>query len=169
VFVATRAHAVLPWLVAGGVRRLGDRAQSRLDAGGQIPQAAAVSGRLARVAFGRRPSPVAVAQVAEMSTSIPPEAFLPSGLGLLDHDAREALTGTRTPSMVVVGTRDLLTPVRSSRHLAGLLDGSQLHILPGAGHQLMQERPEELAALIDDFVGGLPAAAAEIARADAAR
>ena len=63
---------------------------------------------------------------------------------------------TRTPSMVVVGTRDLLTPVRSSRHLAGLLEGSRLHVLPGAGHQLMQERPDELAKLIDDFVHDLP-------------
>ena len=37
VFVATRAHAVVPALVAGTVRRLGDRAQAKLDAGGQIP------------------------------------------------------------------------------------------------------------------------------------
>ena len=30
-------------------------------------------------------------------------------------------------------------------------------MLPGAGHQLMQERPDELAALLDDFVRRLPA------------
>jgi pimeloyl-ACP methyl ester carboxylesterase len=167
VFVATRAHAVVPALVAGTVRRLGDRAQAKLDAGGNIPQSPAVGARLARVAFGQRPSPRAVAQVAEMTMSIPPEAFLPSGLGLLDHDARDALRRTRTPSMVVVGTRDLLTPVRSSRHLAGLLEGSRLHVLPGAGHQLMQERPDELAKLIDEFVADLPEAAAQMARADA--
>lgn len=168
VFVATRAHAVVPVLVAGVVRRLGDRAQAKLDAGGTIPQSAALGGRFVRLAFGQRPSPAAVAQVAEMSTSIPPEAFLPSGLGLLDHDAREALRRTHTPSMVIVGTRDLLTPVRSSKHLAGLLEGSQLHVLPGAGHQLMQERPDELAELIDEFVADLPEAAAEMARADVA-
>jgi pimeloyl-ACP methyl ester carboxylesterase len=163
VFVATRAHAVVPALAAGFMRRAGDRAQAKLDAGGALPRSAAISGRMARVAFGRRPSPVAVAQVAEMTTSIPPEAFLPSGLGLLDHDARDALGRTHTPSMVVVGTRDLLTPVRSSRHLAGLLEGSQLHVLPGAGHQLMQERPDELARLIDEFVADLPQEAAAMA------
>ncbi len=165
VFVATRAHAVVPALAAGFMRRAGDRAQAKLDAGGTLPQSAAISGRMARVAFGRRPSPVAVAQVAEMTTSIPPEAFLPSGLGLLDHDAREALGRTRTPSMVVVGTRDLLTPVRSSKHLAGLLEGSRLHVLRGAGHQLMQERPDELAQLIDEFVADLPKEAAAMASA----
>ena len=87
-----------------------------------------------------------------------------SGLGLLDHDARDALRRTRTPSLVVVGTRDVLTPVRSSRHLAGLLEGSDLHVLPGAGHQLMQERPDELADLLDGFVAGLSESAADMAR-----
>jgi len=164
VFVATRAHAVVPPLVAGVARRVGDRAQARLEAGGHIPQSTALGGRLARVAFGRRPSPKALAQVAEMTTSIPPESFLPSGLGLLDHDARDALRRTRTPSLVVVGTRDVLTPVRSSRHLAGLLEGSELHVLPGAGHQLMQERPDELADLLDGFVAGLSESAADMAR-----
>jgi pimeloyl-ACP methyl ester carboxylesterase len=168
VFLATRAHAVIPPLVAGVARRLGDRAQARLEAGGHAPQSAELGGRLVRVAFGKRPSPKAVAQVAEMTTSIPPEAFLPSGLGLLDHDARDALRRTRTPSLVVVGSRDLLTPVRSSRHLADLLEGSQLHVLPGAGHQLMQERPDRLAELIYQFVAGLSGAAAEIAWADVA-
>ena len=61
-----------------------------------------------------------------MTMSIPPEAFLPSGLGLLDHDARDALRRTRTPSMVVVGTRDLLTRSGPRAILAGLLEGSRL-------------------------------------------
>ena len=52
VFVATRAHAVVPALVAGTVRRLGDRAQARLDAGRNIPQSPAVGARLARPRSG---------------------------------------------------------------------------------------------------------------------
>lgn len=157
VFVATRAHAVLPPLLAGVARSLGDRGQARLEAGHQWPEPPAMAGRLARLAFGERPSAKAVSIVADMTTAIPPEAFLPSGMGLLDHDARKALGRTETPAMVVVGSRDLLTPVAASRHLAELLPGSELHVLPGAGHQLMQERPEELAGLIDGFVHRLPA------------
>ena len=40
----------------------------------------------------------------------------------------------------------------SASHLAHLLPDSELVVLRRAGHQLMQERPDELAELLDAFV-----------------
>ncbi|CAN5765397.1 hypothetical protein BH10ACT1_BH10ACT1_08770 [soil metagenome] len=168
VFVATRAHQVMPPYVDRVAKRLVAQGQRRLDGGRELPGGSSANTRLVRAAFGDRPSARAIAIVAEMGASMDPRALVPSLDGLIDHDAREALRATRTPSLVIVGTRDLLTPVPSGRHLAHLLPDAELVVLPRAGHQLMQERPEELAQLLDAFsakVGGAsPTVAAAVDR-----
>lgn len=169
VFVATEAHQVVPPLLAGPARALIGRGQQRIDVGRPLPKGTEITERAARLAFGDRPSKRAVAVVAEMGRSIEPAALLPSLSGLLELDARTALRATRTPSLVVVGTRDLLTPVPAARHLARQLPNAELVVLARAGHQLMQERPVELAELIDAFaarVGGEAASVAEAVAAD---
>jgi pimeloyl-ACP methyl ester carboxylesterase len=157
VFVATRAHQVFPPYLDRGARALAARGQMLVDGGRPLPSRASVNDQAARLAFGDRPSKKAVGIVGEMGRSMAPEALVPSLSGLIEHDAREALRATHTPSLVVVGTRDLLTPVPSASHLAHLLPNARLVVLPRAGHQLMQERPDELAELIDDFVAKLDA------------
>lgn len=152
IFVATRAHQVVPPGIDRGARALVAQGQGLVEGGGALPARAVVTERVARLAFGERPHPRAVAIVAEMGASIVPEALVPSVAGLIEHDARVALRATETPALVVVGTRDLLTPVPAGRHLAHLLPDAELVVLPKAGHQLMQERPFELAELIDAFV-----------------
>ena len=82
-------------------------------------------------------------------------AVMPTGLGLLEHDADEALARTDTPSLVIGGELDRLLPPALSRRIADRLPNSELHILAGAGHQLMLERPDEVAELIDRFVKDL--------------
>jgi pimeloyl-ACP methyl ester carboxylesterase len=152
VFVATRAHQVLPPLLDAGARALVARGEQVLAASGDIPGRGVVNTRVVRLAFGDDPHPRAVQAVAEMGQSMVPDALVPSLAGLIEHDARVALRATHTPSLVIVGTRDVLTPVPAGRHLAHLLPNSELVVLPRTGHQIMQERPIELAELIDAFV-----------------
>jgi pimeloyl-ACP methyl ester carboxylesterase len=172
IFVATRAHQVLPPLVDAGARALVGRGGELLASGRELPAPRAANERLVRLAFGDQPHPRAVAAVADMGQAMVPEALVPSLAGLIEHDARVALRATETPSLVIVGTRDLLTPVPAGRHLAHLLPRSELVVLPRAGHQLMQERPAELAELIDAFVarieGDEPSVAAAVAGVDGA-
>ena len=52
--------------------------------------------------------------------------------------------------------------------MARLMPGSELVVLPRAGHQLMQERPDELAELIDALVARVQGEAASVADAVAA-
>lgn len=165
VFVATRAHQVLPPFVDDLARRLVEHGQHRLDGGAMLPARATVTSRLARLAFGDDPSPTAVDLVAEMGQSMDPDALIGSLSGLLDLDARVAIAATETPSMVIVGTRDLLTPVPAGRHLAHLLPDADLVVLPRCGHQVMQERPDELAELLRGFDRTLAGAASSLSRA----
>lgn len=151
VLVATRAHQVLPPYLDRAAVAVVSRGQGRVHGGHPLPAVNGVTTRLARLAFGDNPSPRAVRLVGEMGQSMEPAALIHSVGGLLPHDARDALRRTHTPSLVVVGTRDVLTPVPSASHLAHLLPAAELVVLPRAGHQLMQERPDELAELIDAF------------------
>jgi non-heme chloroperoxidase len=56
------------------------------------------------------------------------------------------------PAVVVVGTRDQLTPVSHARRLAELLPAGRLEVLPDAGHMLPCEEPDRLAELIRSLV-----------------
>jgi pimeloyl-ACP methyl ester carboxylesterase len=165
VFLATRAHQVFPPYVDRGVRAMASRGQDLLERGGELPRSSGANTRVVRMAFGDRPSKKAVRIVADMGESMEPAALISSVAGLVEHDAREALRATKTPSMVIVGTRDLLTPVPAGRHLARQLPDSEFVVLPRAGHQLMQERPDEVAELIDAFAARIAGTQPSVAAA----
>jgi pimeloyl-ACP methyl ester carboxylesterase len=56
------------------------------------------------------------------------------------------------PSAVLVGDRDRLTPPPCARAIAEALPGTELSVLPGAGHMLMLERPDEVSAALTAVV-----------------
>ena len=161
VFMDTAAYQVLPKPALPVAKALGRRINSRFDRGKPIPQRPFgeddLSWVMARVAFGRNPSAKAVDQVRRYAEEVPQSTSLPSGIDLLDHDARVALQATKTPSMVLVGSMDLLTPVWAARRIANFLPYARFEVLDGAGHQLMQERPYEFASLLDEFSKNLSA------------
>jgi 3-oxoadipate enol-lactonase len=56
------------------------------------------------------------------------------------------------PALVVHGSDDRIVPVQNGRRLAARLPHADYVELPGYGHDLAQEAPDELAALIDAFL-----------------
>ncbi|MEV6348511.1 alpha/beta hydrolase [Actinoplanes sp. NPDC051851] len=56
------------------------------------------------------------------------------------------------PAAVLVGDRDRLTPVPCAESIAAALPGTELTVLPGAGHMLPLERPEAVAAALTTIV-----------------
>ncbi len=62
----------------------------------------------------------------------------------------------RTPVLVVCGTDDKLTPIRSSEILARNIPGAALQTVEGAGHMLLLEQPGRLAKLISVFLSTIP-------------
>jgi pimeloyl-ACP methyl ester carboxylesterase len=77
--------------------------------------------------------------------------YVPLWADLLDYDGEAALESLDIPALVLVGSRDLLTPPAMARRIVSHLAHGELHVVPGAGHQLMQERPREVAGFISDL------------------
>jgi pimeloyl-ACP methyl ester carboxylesterase len=49
---------------------------------------------------------------------------------------------------LVLGERDMMTPARAGKALAAALANSRTVVLPGAGHMMMAERPDQLLAAL---------------------
>jgi pimeloyl-ACP methyl ester carboxylesterase len=52
------------------------------------------------------------------------------------------------PATFILGERDMMTPAKAGRALAAALPKSRTVVLPGAGHMMMVERPDELLAAL---------------------
>ncbi len=62
--------------------------------------------------------------------------------------ALDAAADITVPTTIVLGERDMMTPAKAGRALAAALPQSRIVVLPGAGHMMMVERPDELLAAL---------------------
>ncbi len=98
--------------------------------------------------FGKKPSLFMIEQALESATRCPDETRRGATEGLLDHDVSGRLHRVATPTLVVVGDDDKLTPLEDNRQIATAITGAELVVIPGAGHQVIWEHPGQLADLI---------------------
>jgi pimeloyl-ACP methyl ester carboxylesterase len=66
-------------------------------------------------------------------------------------DIMDQVQAIGNPTLVICGDQDVLTPIKYSRFLADKIAGARLEIVKGAGHMVMQERPEEFNKKIEAF------------------
>src|SRR5476649_2438073 len=64
--------------------------------------------------------------------------------------ALAAAANVTVPATLILGERDMMTPARAGKALAAALPNSRTVVLPGAGHMMMVERPDELLAALRD-------------------
>jgi pimeloyl-ACP methyl ester carboxylesterase len=62
--------------------------------------------------------------------------------------ALAAAAKVTAPSIVIQGSRDLMTPAKGGKAVAAAIPGCRVTMLEGAGHMLMSERPDELLAAL---------------------
>lgn len=79
--------------------------------------------------------------VGHLVLNIPAHAFAAQARAItaMSDEVREELVGLSVPTLVVVGTQDVLTPLADSEELAELIPGAELSIVPGAAHGVMIE------------------------------
>lgn len=70
-------------------------------------------------------------------------------------DIMNQVCSIEAPTLVMVGSRDQLTPVKYARYLHDKISRSRLAVVEGAGHLTMTERPSETTACIRGFLDGL--------------
>lgn len=70
------------------------------------------------------------------------------------HDATARLAELKMPVQLIWGADDPLFPVAQARRAHGLIQGSRLAVIEGAGHSPQAERPEEFNRVLDAFLRG---------------
>jgi pimeloyl-ACP methyl ester carboxylesterase len=63
----------------------------------------------------------------------------------------------KVPTLIICGQDDLMTPLNRSEYLHDQIKGSELRIIEQAGHMVMLERPNEVAAALDNFLDRISA------------
>jgi pimeloyl-ACP methyl ester carboxylesterase len=103
---------------------------------------------------------------AELGGSLAPGLWMHSGAqrvleqcrpGVLYNDlnacnayqgALDAAAKVAVPVTLILGERDMMTPAKAGKALAAALPNARTVVLPGAGHMMMVERPDELLAAL---------------------
>jgi pimeloyl-ACP methyl ester carboxylesterase len=82
---------------------------------------------------------------AERLLEAAPPGVLYADLAACDayRGAAAAAAKVVSPTTVILGERDLMTPLKGGQALAALIAGARMIVLPGAGHMPMAERPNE--------------------------
>lgn len=71
---------------------------------------------------------------------------------VIAHDVLGRLVSIRCPTSIVAGSLDIVTPVYLSEELRECIPGSDLHVIPGAGHSVYAESPAEFFAIVRQFL-----------------
>jgi pimeloyl-ACP methyl ester carboxylesterase len=73
-----------------------------------------------------------------------------------EFEVMERVNKIQVPTLIITGSADRMTPPNRSEYLRDQIEGAQLHIVGGAGHMVMIERPDEVAELLGKFVDQIP-------------
>jgi pimeloyl-ACP methyl ester carboxylesterase len=108
---------------------------------------------LLRTMFAERTVPELVAAFGSSM-----EAFHPAGFRTMARasaeDLRPALPQLNLPTLLVYGDQDVRAPLEVARHLHESIAGSELVVLPDAGHLCNIESPREFNAALRGFLRG---------------
>jgi pimeloyl-ACP methyl ester carboxylesterase len=64
------------------------------------------------------------------------------------QDAFAAAGKVAVPSIVIQGSRDVMTSAKAGKAVANAIPGCRLAVIEGAGHMLMSERPDDVLAAL---------------------
>lgn len=115
-----------------------------------------VDGMLPKL-FAASADPAVKARVEKLMRAQSPQAVAAAARGMaLRSDGKDILSRFSGPCAIVVGAEDVITPVEKAKVIQGLVEGSTLDVVAGAGHLVPLEKPTEFAAIIEQLVTSLP-------------
>lgn len=100
--------------------------------------------------------PEVAAHVMEMMITTPPSGAAAALRGRAQRgDYTPLLRDIRIPTLVVVGSEDVYTPVAMTEQLRDGIPGAELAVIQGAGHMPNVERPDAFNAVLRSWMCGL--------------
>ena len=92
-------------------------------------------------------------RAALFSRGEPDQDALQTGLEILrDCDLRAALTDIAQPTLVIVGARDIITPLAAAEYMAETMPDASLATIPGAAHAPFLSHPEIFVERLKNFL-----------------
>ena len=82
------------------------------------------------------------------------EGFEAQAHAVRTYDSRPRLPEVTTPTLLLVGAEDVLTPVHQSVEIAELIPAARLTVLPRGGHAMVIEYPDDTVSAIRTFLMG---------------
>jgi len=70
-------------------------------------------------------------------------------------DSVDTLKTINVPAVVITGEEDVLTGVNEAELMRQYIAGSQMRVIPKAGHYSAWERPEDMTGLLSNFLEGI--------------
>lgn len=104
----------------------------------------------------RKEQPHITDDVRRLATANEPQAIDEAIHALMTRpDSTSTLARIALPALVVVGEEDTLTPLADAQCLAGGIQGSELVVIPHAGHLSNLEAPDVFSAALAEFLSRL--------------
>jgi len=72
-----------------------------------------------------------------------------------EFDIMNELGEIKIPTLIISGEEDILTPVKYGEYLSQRIPNSKLHVINGAGHFMMQEKPDDFNRVLLEFLNSL--------------
>jgi pimeloyl-ACP methyl ester carboxylesterase len=105
------------------------------------------------IAFGPEATPAQIAFYERMLVATPPDARASIGIAMSELELHHALEHITTPTLVIGGENDRLTPPSHARKIAEMVPNlDRLIVLPDTGHMAPLERPAEVSRAIAKLV-----------------
>jgi pimeloyl-ACP methyl ester carboxylesterase len=126
--------------------------QARIDEIETLGPAAFAAKRASRLVGDPQANPGVVAAVEKAMAAVNPPGYAQAVRALGAGDLLSDAATIEAPTLVAVGTKDVVTPPENAQKLYGALrNPAGFHAVAGAGHALPQEQPETAARILAKF------------------
>lgn len=128
--------------------------QQRIDELNTLGGQAFAAKRAARLVGNPAQKPHVLAAVERAMAAVHPQGYAQAVRALGAGDMLADLAAVSAPSLVAVGSKDVITPPDNAKAARDALRGkAEYHEIAGSGHALPQEEPAVVARLLAAFVG----------------
>ena len=105
--------------------------------------------------FGPEASPDLLEEVKRLRLRVPRETVLGDFQACDRFDVMDRLGDIAAPTLIICGSADKMTPIKYCQYLLSRIAGSRLEEIPGAGHNVMLEKPIEFNNALEGFLKDL--------------
>lgn len=102
--------------------------------------------------FGPQAAPTLVAAEKQRYLTVDWRLIHNDFLACNEFDVMTRLGGIETPTLVITGSADVLTPVKYGQYLKDQIPHAKLVVIPEAGHMVAREKPQEFIQAVEPWL-----------------